>query len=290
MQLDIFDHSQDIMLRNDMLAALQRFHAGDARSARQRLEQAFPGDVALEASSALIDALEQCSTESFTSHEAARKVVHALAEHVQPAALRLLGDEAGSEWMLPLWRSAAQRAAALSYRAQDRELHAAALWLRAREWRAACDAVAGIESWRRIPVPLGWMAQARLRLDGLDAAWPLIVELAWLAPARLGELWPVLDDPLLHRLRRRFDDEFEGRGDDTDLAWFPAWLLTANSGLARVLAAAEPSGHREPEQAMRLLVECIGLERQGRQHDLVASRRRLRALHTGLYDAYMRVR
>jgi hypothetical protein len=289
-QLDIFEHSHDIMLRNDVLAALQRFHAVDARSARQRLEQVFPEDTALEPSSALIEALERWSTAPFTSHESARSVVHALAERIQPAALHLLGDEAGSEWMLPLWRSVAQRAAALSYRAQDRELHAAALWLRAREWRAACDAVADIESWRRIPVPLGWMAQARLHLDGLDAVWPLIAELAWLAPARLGALWPVLDDPLLHRLRRRFDAEFEGRGDDTDIAWFPAWLLTANSGMARILGAAQPSDHGEPEQAMRLLVECIGLERQGRQHDLVASRRRLRALHSGLYDAYMRVR
>ena len=58
-----------------------------------------------------------------------------------------------------------------------------ALWLRAGDFAAAADAVARIESWRRIPAPLAWMAEARYRLDGLDAHWGLLAELAWLAPS-----------------------------------------------------------------------------------------------------------
>jgi hypothetical protein len=32
------------------------------------------------------------------------------------------------------------------------------------------DAVARIKSWRRIPAPLAWMAEARYRVDDLDGA------------------------------------------------------------------------------------------------------------------------
>ena len=290
MQLDIFDHSRDVMLRNDVLDALQRLDAAGARSAWHQLEQAYPSDGAVVPLAALIGALEQRSEAPFATHEAAHHAVRALADSILPTAQRLFGDGPGAEWMLPLWRLVAQRAAALPFRATHGEEHAAALWLRARDWQAAAQAVAGIESWRRIPAPLAWMVQARWPTEGLDAVWPLLVELAWLAPARFGAVVQGLGDPLLDRLRRQFDAEFEGRGDAGDLAWFPAWLLTQKASLARLLGAAQPSASSEPEQAMRLMVEIIGLERQGRQHELPAHRRRLRALHEGLYGAYMKTR
>ena len=272
MQLDIFDHSRDVMLRNDVLGALQGFDAAAARSAWRRLEQAYPADDAVAPMAALIDILEQCSGAPFANHGAVHDAARALTENIPPAARHLFDEGPGDEWMLPLWRLAAQRAAALPFRSAHAEEHAAALWLRAREWRAAEEAAAGIESWRRIPAPLGWMAQARWHLEGLDAVWPLLAELAWLAPTRFGAVTQGLADPLLDRLRRQFETDFEGRSDGGDLAWFPAWLLTQKSGLARLLSAAQPSTGSEPEQAMRLLVAIIGLERQGRQHDLVAHR------------------
>jgi hypothetical protein len=96
------------------------------------------------------------------------------------------------------------------------------------------------------------MVQARWPTEGLDAVWSLLVELAWLAPARFGAVVQGLGDPLLDRLRRQFDAEFEGRGDAGDLAWFPAWLLTQKAGLARLLGAAQPSASSEPEQAIAI--------------------------------------
>jgi hypothetical protein len=134
------------------------------------------------------------------------------------------------------------------------------------------------------------LVQAQYRIDGLDVVWPLVAELAWMAPARCRAAARALGDPLLDKLRRQFDASFEGRGDATDFAWFPAWLLTQKSGLARLLGAAPPSAGSEPEQAMRVLVEITGLERQGRQHELVGYRRRLRGLHEALYGAYMSTR
>jgi len=66
----------------------------------------------------------------------------------------------------------------LPFCADASEHHAAALWLRAGDWAAAREAVELIEAWRRIPAPLAWMAEARYRTEGLEAAWPLLTELA----------------------------------------------------------------------------------------------------------------
>ena len=104
----------------------------------------------------------------------------------------------------------------------------------------------------------------------------------------------MLADPLLQRLRRHFEDHFDLGADTFDgsaaLAWFPAWVLTRTPALAPRLAHAEPGLANAPERGMRLLVELLGLERQGRHHDLVARRKALRDLCAPLYAAYMATR
>jgi hypothetical protein len=79
-------------------------------------------------------------------------------------------------------------------------------------------------------------------------------------------------------------------GQAADLAWFPAWVLTDKPGLASLLREAQPSRQTAPERATRLLLQILGLERQGNQHELVERRKALRDLHGGLYAAYMKTR
>ena len=50
-----------------------------------------------------------------------------------------------------------------------------------------------------------------------------------------------------------------------------------------------PPQHSAPEQAMRLLVNLLGLERQGRRHDILR-RKNWRDLHPGLYSVYLKTR
>ena len=164
------------------------------------------------------------------------------------------------------------------------------MWLRAGDWKAAAEAVERIESWRRIPAPLAWMVQARLQLYGLQATWGMLAELAWLSPQLLDEVVRHASDPLLHQMTRKFEASFEGAGDQSDLAWFPAWALTDRPDLAAALALAQPSQHSAAEQAMRVLIELLGLERQGRHHDVVARRKTLRDLHPSLYADYLKAR
>ena len=290
MQLDIFDHSHDTMLRNDVVHAIERCDAGAARSAWRMFSQEFPGDETLAPLEVLVNALERRVSTAFPDHDALHRARHALRHETAPAALRMLGELAAAAWLAQLWRELARRSEQLAFLHEQDEDHAAPLWLLGGEWPAAVEAVARIESWRRIPAPLAWMAEARLRQNGLDAALALLAELAWLSPARFDDLTQRIADPRLEPLRKKFDASFEGEGNVADLAWFPAWVLTERPALANCLGDAQRSLDSAPEQAMRLLLELLRLERQGRHHDVVARRKILRDLHLSLYAAYMATR
>jgi hypothetical protein len=289
MQLDIFEHSRDVMLRNDVIDALQRHDAAAARAACDRFDRECAADPSLTALCALLEDFAGSAGEPFHAHAAlaeARQAVEALEREAE----RVFGLGPGRTWLAALWKDLASRARALAFRADKAQDHAAPLDLRAHDWEAAIQAVSTIESWRRIPAPLAWMTEARLRLHGLQPTWPLIAELGWLSPGRLGELLRRDADPLLSALAHRFGESFEGAGDASDAAWFAAWVLTDRPEVVDHLALAQASRHGPPEHAFRLLVELLGLERQGRQRDIVDRRRMLRDLHAPLYQAYMRTR
>ena len=145
-----------------------------------------------------------------------------LQETVRVAAQRTFGEPAAAVWIAASWQDLARRAGSLPFDARYPLDHAAALWLRAGAWDNAAQAVASIESWRRIPVPLAWMAEARLKLLGLRATWPLLAELGWLSPALLGEVAQRSEDPLLTQLMRSFEANFDptstGRQEMSDLS------------------------------------------------------------------------
>lgn len=290
MQLDIFNDSRDVMLRNDVLSALQQHDAAGAQRALQALADDYPDDTALVDSGLIVGALESRSTVLFDCHEAALQARHALSHDVQPAVARVFPRQTGTAWLAPLWAELAGRAAALPFRPDRADAHAAPLFLLAARWAEACEAVLRIASWRRIPAPLGWMTEARYRLDGLDAAWPLLVELAWLSPSLLDPLLRRLDDACVNRLLRAFDTSFDGPGDIGDRAWFPAWALTEKAGLAPLFRQAEPSRQNAPARAAKVMLELLSLERQGRHHALLEGRRELQALNAALYAAYMKTR
>lgn len=57
--------------------------------------------------------------------------------------------------------------------------------------------------------------------------------------------------------------------------------------LAAVLEPANPPAEAAPAQAFGVVMALLRLERQGRHHEIVAQRARLRALSTPLFAAYM---
>lgn len=287
MQFDLFNDSQTVALRNDVIHALAKADALRAQLAWESLRRTCPQDDALAPLWVLVTAVATDSTGLFRNHEALARARCALHQEMTPAALRAMGAAEAEIWLRLRWQALAERAARLPYQPAQPDDHAAPLWLRARNWQAAADTVAGIDSWRRIPVPLAWMLQARLQLQGLQANWPLLAELAWLAPDRLEGVVKAVSEPILHALLRQFAQDFEAEDEGGELAWFPAWVLIEQPALAGALTPAQRSQQSTPEQAMRLLLELLGLERQGRQREMIEHRKRLRGLHGALYAAYM---
>ncbi|MGV3570601.1 MAG: hypothetical protein ACO1PB_08375 [Ramlibacter sp.] len=286
MQLDIFNDGRDVQLRNDLADALARGDADAARAAAAALQAAFPRDDTLPPAQTLVAALDRGQAPAFTSHDDLAAARAVLTEAIAPAATRVLGAGA-SAWLALRWGELASRAAAVRFDAGSPEDHAAPLFLRAGRWAQAAAAVESIESWRRKPVTLMWMAQARYHLRGLDSTWDLLAELAWMSCERLDALLRALDDPLLRRLRDGFEERFDGGAGVEDLCWFPGWLLTERPSLAPLLAAAQRGADTPPEQAMRLVVELLGLERQGRQREVLQKRKELREVSEAVYGGYV---
>lgn len=290
MQFDFFNDNESVALRNDVILALEKHDASTAQQAWETLTRHDPHDATVVPLLLLIVHLAESTPTAFQSHADLRAACFEMQNKITPAALVGMGTAAANVWLNARWLALAARAAALPFQTRHPDEHATPIWLQARQWQAAADAVAQIESWRRIPAPLSWMLHARLKLQGLQANWALLAELAWLAPQRLQQVVQQAAEPILRTLVHTFEESFEGAGEADDLMWFPAWVLTERPAMAPALTQAQASQHSKPEQAMRTMIELLGLERQGRQREVLEHRKTLRGLNSALYAAYMATR
>ncbi|THF60813.1 hypothetical protein [Pseudothauera rhizosphaerae] len=287
MQLDLFAHSRDVMLRNDLLAALRSRDAPASEHALAALAAEFPHDPALAPARLLAGRLSP-DIPPFPTHADALQTIARLERETRPAAASLFGEQQAERWLHPAWHALAHAAAHLPYHPDAPEAHAAPLFLRARHWCEAEHHASAIESWRRIPHPLAWTAEARFHLHGLDTAWPLLAELAWLDAVRFGDLARRLPSKALTGLLLQYEREFADT--PADHAWFPAWALLDHPELRTVLQTATTPQRTPQEEACRTLIRLLALERQGRHADIVEERKRLRALNGELFGLYMQTR
>lgn len=295
MQLDLFADSRDVLLRNDAVVALRSHDAAAVRKAWDKLHVEYPDDRLLAPMAVLLEALNT-SFKNLNSVEAANEAL-ALMEKYAAAAGKIFDPELANLWLVPLWRSIAEGVSRMPFSVERPLLHRAAMLLRAHDWEAAEVAIVSIAAWRRIPQTLVWMIEARRVQSGLSAAWPLLVELAWLAPARFRTLVQSLHAPVLIKLLRQFDSEYEAdlnTNDPTDAVndsvWFPAWVLLVEPSLTPLLRQVEATRGLPPERAFQLVLQLLDCERQGRQASLVDLRKKLRDLNRAIFNCYMKTR
>lgn len=288
MQLDIFEHSRDVVLRNAVIDALHQRDAGACERSLAALAAEYGSDPLLPAFRLLCQQLHS-PIPGPIARDAAIALLRETEGPVAAAASAVFG-RAAQAWLAPLWSDLAAAIAGYPFDSAQEALHAAPLLLRAQRWADAVALIERIASWRRQPAPLAWMIGARSRIDGFDAIWPLLAELAWMAPQRAQALAPRLGLPALDRLQRGFDAEFEAEGTPDDFAWFPAWALIADGALREGLRLARDGANTLPESCARLVAGLLALERQGRHAELVESRRKLREAHPALFARYMQGR
>ncbi len=288
MQLDIFEHSRDVVLRNAAMDALRERDTGACAQAVATLAAEYRADPLLPAFGLLCERLRS-PTPNPIPREAAIAILQETGGPIAAAAHEVFG-RAAQEWLSPLWAELAAAIVKVHFDSGNESLHAAPLLLRAGRWTDAAVCIESIESWRRQPAPLAWMIEARCRPGGFDAIWPLLAELAWMAPRRAQALVPRLELPALDRIVRGFDAGFEGEGSPDDFAWLPAWALIADGRLAEGLRLAQDGANTRPEYCARVVLGMLALERQGRHGELVENRGKLREAHPALFARYMQDR
>lgn len=288
MQLDIFEHSRNVILRNAAIDALREWNAGSGVRAIAALAAEYGGDSLLPALGVLCRNVNTPLAIPLAP-DVARAMLRETEGAVTAAANEVFG-RAANEWLAPFWAELAAAIAGYPFAAGDESLHAAPLLLRAGRWEAAAQSIEGIASWRRQPAPLAWMIEARCRSAGFESIWPLLAELAWMAPARAAALAPRLELAALDALLRNFDAGFEGEGRPEDFAWFPAWALLVDRRLAADLRLTMDGANTRPESCARIVLGLLARERQGRHAELIEGRRKLREAHPALFARYMQDR
>jgi hypothetical protein len=285
-QLDLFEDSRNVMLNNAVLKSLAAYDTDAATRAVTALHKESPQHHDLPDHRQLIEQLSDFRRELQPNSLPTRH--QQLTEALLPLAKKLFGGAQATAWARPLWAILAQTAAALDYDNAHPETHAAALWLAADAPDKARSAIEKIPSWRRIPVPLAWMSEIEIKQGAPETWWPLLAELAWLAPERLESLL-VTSPVAVNRLKMHFLAEFENNGEHHDLAWFPAWLLIHHSELRDLLRPAQPA-QSEPAHAFHILLDLLHLEKSGQQAAQIPQRAKLRTLAPDLFADFMRSR
>jgi len=292
MQLDLFMHSSDVGLRNAVVDALRTRDAGAMRLAIDRLRGDFPADGHLDSFEHLFSELSALSRPEPSPAGIADQIGR-IETRLLPSVRKLLGTDATQRWIEPAYLDLARAAAGRLFSRDLACAHAAGLFLRAGALLEARDAVVEIPSWRRIPEPLAWMAEIALRENNPAEFWPLLAELAWIAPTLFAELLSRQNARASAVTVVRLYQEFghkaemdEDADESNEAACFPAWLLVEHPELQPFLRTAQQYDSR-PARSAALLIDLLLGERQGALPIVADKRKQLRDLAPTLFHHYM---
>jgi hypothetical protein len=290
-QLDLFLDSRDVILTNELVAALAARDVARSAQCLARLRTEAPRHADLPAFERLEAFLQLVAAGGIGGLPAKEfaNVLAALVSRVLPAG-RVLGAGA-ADFGRFFWLQMA-RAATHPFDPARPQMHAAELLLRAEAYEAVEEeamAIAGAGTDRSV---LRWLALARYRRHGLNAALWSVLLLAWRAPEALADLLREIDEPRLTKVWRALQSE----ADDPDARWFPAWLLLchpesvpeADPFLAT--SADQAAAALPPARAFVLLRRILELERDGHSRALVDKRASLQSIEPGFFAFYMRSR
>lgn len=296
MQLDLFLHSADVSLRNAVVDALQHRDPGAMRAAIDQLRAHFPNDDSLAGFERLFTELLSLGQLALSPTAIAGQLER-IDRQLLPLLKELIGNRAAQCWLAPTYTDLARSVAGQAFVRNLATTHAAALFLKAGALPEARAALTEIPSWRRIPEPLAWMLEIALRENKPTEFWPLLAELAWIAPAVLDTVLTWLPESRgqsssssVLRLYREFGARAELEADDEnqEAAWFPAWLLVEHAELLPLLRGADARAHNSrPARTAALLFDLLTGERHGAAPAMAAQRRQLRDLSAPLFARYM---
>jgi len=286
-QLDLFVHSRDVVLANDVIAALLARDAVRAAECLDRLRAEEPDHRVRKALEILCHTLAEWPLPSANSAEIA-EAIRRLEADTHPAALAAMGEKA-AQFMRPLWHNLAQAAGPHAYDAAFPQSYSAALYLRCGDAEAADAAAQAVARHDENVDALYWLAVARYRIDGLAACRIPLMRLALLGPERLPEALSEVDDPLLNRDWHAFHAACHWLDPEnpTVEAWFPAWHLVEHPGIRIDCGDPKTLPATRAAQTFIAITRLLELEKHGYSTALVSARSRLRDLDPDMFSFYM---
>ena len=277
-QLDLFVDSARALAIQALRDALLARDAALARRELERFARQVGEHRAVAHAEALIAALEAPPVAA--PADAGERLAR-LERECLPAASALLGRE-GREFLAPLWRDCARALEGVPFDPARPELHASHAWARSGDSGAVVRTVRATRGHGANPDLLGILAEAYYALSERLAAIECWFALCRLDPGAFerGIRAPGFPDRVLARAWRDAQNS-DALEEDLAPVWFPAWLLIAEPTLARSLP--EAPGNDDPSRASNVLRAL----QSGDGSPSVALRAELRALHRGLFAAFM---
>ena len=278
-QLDLFIDSAQTAAVNALLDALAARDAGEAGRALERLVRIDRDHGQRFHAVALIAALEAPAPEE--PDQGLERLDRMEREWV-PAASALLGARR-RDFLAPLWRDIGRALDPVRFDPHRAERHSSRAYREGLDWESLRRSVLAVPGYEREPVLLIRLAEAEWRLRNRTKAIDSWFALCRLVPEEFERLIEAPDFPdwaLRSAWRLALEQDFE---PEMTPAWFPAWMLLEEPGLAAVLNARHTDD--EPSRAFDVVIALLA--HPGLDERSIEFRRALQTIHPGLLERYL---
>ena len=281
-QLDLFIDSAQTAAVNALVDALAARNASEVRRALERLGRIDRDHGQRFHASTLISALE---TPTPAQPVQGLELLERMEREWVPAASILLGARR-RDFLAPLWRDIGRALDPARFDPGNPERHASRAYREGLDWERMRQSVLAVPGHESEPVLLARLAEAHWRLRDRVKAIESWFVLCRLAPEEFEQLIEASDVPdwsLRNAWRVAQEQALE---HEMTPAWFPAWMLLEEPGLADVLAPRHTDD--EPSCAFDLVIALLihpDLDERG-----IELRRSLQAIHPGLLERFLATR
>ena len=282
-QLDLFIDSPSTAAINALVGALSARDAGMAKRALARLvgveRDHGRGHGRRNHAEVLIAALETSAPEG---PEAGFERLRAMEREWVPAAAAFLGTRR-RDFLAPLWRDIGRALDPAGFDPRRPERHASRAYYEGLDWESVRRSVVAVPGYEREPALLARLAEAEWRLRNRLRAIDLWFALCWSAPdefERIVQAPDFPDWPLHNAWRAALEQDLE---PEMTAAWFPAWMLLEEPGLA---GALEPRRTDDgPARAFDAVIALLAHPDPDERG--IELRRALQTVHPGLLKRYL---
>ena len=278
-QLDLFIDSAQTAAVNALLDALAARDSGKAQRALERLVGIDRDHGQRFHAAALIAALEAPAPNGPIS---GLERLERMEREWLPAASALLGARR-RDFLAPLWRDIGRALDPAPFDPHRPERHASRAYREGLDWERLRRSVLAVTGYEREPVLLTRLAEAEWRLRNRAQAVESWFALCRLAPEEFERLIEAPDFPDW-ALRTAWREALEQDPEpEMTPAWFPAWMLLEEPGLAGVLEFRHSDD--DPSRAFDLVIALLAHPDPDERG--IELRRVLQAIHPGMLARYL---